>query len=148
MSKKTLRDGRDDVDKEKLEQLVAAASFICESLDSLSRCTPKVVALQMQLEELRKDLSAKLYSTNEMNIITDQKKRAPLPIKTNTNSDSTRSLSMPYSVTLPSQNEQELSEDADKASGERIHSLLQQQKVSYFYDGHLMPMCPLIYLSI
>ena len=132
ITRKTLSTCGDYIDTDKLYQLIATLTFICKSLDSLTTLTPKAAALQVQLEDLREELSSKLYFANEMkkiNLQTLLKESEPV---------FTGGLSVLSSAIILSESEHGQSRGADAVSGERIHSLLQQQKVRYFIGDHLV----------
>ena len=135
-SRNSLNTCGDNIDAGKLTQLVATAAIVLESLDAASHCNPIVTSLRSQVEELKKDLSAKTLQLecislflNEMNAATEQKKHSLLKDKTST-SNPIGSFSSTASYGLTSLNEKEKSRDADMISGERIYTLLQQQKVT------------------
>lgn len=132
ITRKSLSTCGDYIDTDKLYQLIATLTFICKSLDSLTQLTPKAAALQVQLEDLREELSSKLYFANEMKKINSQ------TLCKESDHVSTAILSVLPSCILTSESEHMHSRDADIVSGERIHSLLQQQKVRYLIDDHLL----------
>ena len=130
-TRKTLSSCGDDIDTDKLHQLIAVLTFTSESLASSAQLCPKSASLQLQLEELRKDLLSRPHSANEMkkiNLQTLHKENEPV---------FTGDLSVLSSAIILSESEHGQSRGGDAVSGERIHSLLQQQKVRYFIDDHL-----------
>ena len=131
-TRKTLSSCSDDIDTDKLHQLIAALTFTSESLNSSAQLCPKLASLKLQLEDLRKDLLSRLHFANEMkkiNLQTLLKESEPV---------FTGGLSVLSSAIILSESEHGQSRGADAVSGERIHSLLQQQKVRYFIGDHLV----------
>lgn len=124
LTKKYLLDD-DQVDAVKLKQLIHSASIVSERLATANTCNDNDTHLRSQLDELKGELSKKRDLLNEIGIA---KAKA----------DSKMKFSVSSSQTIVSKSAQITSQDGvqddqtenDAASGERIHTLLQQQKVT------------------
>ena len=124
LTKKYLLDD-DQVDAVKLKQLIHCASIVSERLAETNTCNDNDTHLRSQLDELKGELSKKRDLLNEIGIA---KAKA----------DSKMKFSVSSSQTIASKSVQITSQDGvqddqtenDAASGERIHTLLQQQKVT------------------
>ena len=123
LTKKYLLDD-DQADAVKLKQLIHSASIVSQRLAEANTCNDNDTHLRLQLDELKGELSKKRDLLNEIGIA---KAKADCKMKFNTSS----------SHAIASKSDQIASQDGlqgdqtenDAASGERIHTLLQQQKV-------------------
>ena len=104
----------EDMDSVKLEQIISTASFICDSLNPSESLSTNGSCLRTQLEELKGELLNRLKDANHVmdtvRPVADQIKRGPSSIKKRTE------------VNNPN--------NTNETSGESIHTLLQQQKVT------------------
>ena len=124
LTKKYLLDD-DQVDAVKLKQLIHSTSIVSERLAEANTCNDNDTHLRSQIDELKGELSRKRDLLNEIGIA---KAKA----------DSKMKFSVSSSQTIASKSVQITSQDGaqddqtenDAASGERIHTLLQQQKVT------------------
>jgi hypothetical protein len=114
----------DDMDSVKLKQIIATASFVCDSLNHTEQSSTNGASLRSQLEELKGDLVDRLKDAESIihtaRPVTDQMKKDPSVVKRR------------FDIGT--------SNDTNEASGESIHTLLQQQKVistrNYEFEYH------------
>ena len=127
-SRNALNTDGDDIDADKLQQLLATAAIVLESLCAVVLRTSDVTTLRSQLEELKKDFSKRLQVLHETNVVTELKKRSTTTAgnKVTKSSSTSSSMSSPPLISL---DEKENIRNDDTISGERIYTLLQQQKV-------------------
>ena len=125
LTKKYLVDD-DQVDAVKLKQLIHSASIVSERLTEANACSANDIKLRLQLDELTSELSKKCDVLNEIGIA---KARAESKNKFSASSSQTRASKPAQIISNDGHGGQT---DTDAASGERIHTLLQQQKVTHW----------------
>lgn len=128
LTKKYLVDD-DQVDAVKLKQLIHSASIVSERLAEANACSANDTQIRLQLDELRRELSKKCDALNEIGIA---KARAESKNKFSASSSQTRA-SKPAQI-ISHDGLQGGQTDTDAAPGERIHNLLQQQKVTQWSE--------------
>ena len=127
-SRNALNADGDDIDAEKLTQLVATAAVILQSLGAIKQNNSHVISLRSQLDELKKDFSKRLLACNETKLISEQRKQTSAKNGAALQKSATDSFKLKPPSVLPS-DDKEVIKNADAISGERIYTLLQQQKV-------------------
>lgn len=128
LTKKYLVDD-DQVDAVKLKQLIHSASIVSERLAEANACSANDIQLRLQLDELRSELSKKCDALNEIGIA---KARAESKNKFSASSSQTRASKPAHIISHEGLHGGQT--DTDAASGERIHTLLQQQKVTQWSE--------------
>ena len=124
LTKKYLVDD-DQIDAIKLKQLIHSASIVSERLAEVNTGSDNDIQLKSQLDELRSELSKKYDVLIEIGVA---KARFENKNKSTTSSSQTVA-SKPVQI-ISQRGLQGDQAETDAASGERIHTLLQQQKVT------------------
>ena len=127
-SRNALNADGDDIDAEKLTQLVATATTVLQSLGAIKQSNSHVISLRSQLDELKKDFSKRLLASHETKLISEKRKQTLATNGSKPQKSAPDSLKLLPSSMLPS-DDKEVIKNADAISGERIYTLLQQQKV-------------------
>ena len=147
IARKHLNAPAEDVDIDKLNQLIATLTFVYKTFNTVNESAANVVAMRSQLDDLKTLLSKRHHTQlayenilaerkiqkepkdeKEQKARSDQLQSRGISQSIISNKKSVHSSGVTFNPTLALEEEQEKSRD-DLTSGERIHTLLQQQKV-------------------